>query len=178
MRQRDLDSLGALFLIPLLVGCAASHPAAPSPMPAQLRAAPPQVLALELRATGVQVYECRPSQGDPARFDWLLKAPEAELSDHAGKPVGRHFAGPTWEATDGSKVVGEVVARDSGPDPAAIPWLLLRATTASGSGVFAQTQSIQRLHTVGGKAPAEGCSQSQNGTQLRVPYSADYLFYR
>lgn len=178
MNQRRLDALGAFSLIPVLAGCATSHPQPASTIPEQLRAPPSQVLATQVHASGVQIYECRPSKGDATRFEWTFRAPEADLSDRTGKIVGKHYAGPTWEAKDGSKVVAEVIARDNGPDPAAIPWLLLRTTSATGSGVFSQTQSIQRLHTVGGKAPAEGCNETQNGNQVRVPYTADYLFYR
>jgi hypothetical protein len=135
------------------------------------------VLSLETQATGVQIYECNPGKADPARFEWVFKAPEADLFDGAGRKVGKHYAGPTWESNDASKVQGEVVARDDGPDAGAIPWLLLKAKTTSGSGVFGQTQSIQRVRTVGGKAPAQACSRDEAGKEARVPYKATYYFY-
>ena len=178
MKQRYQGAMVASPLMSVLAACAASQAPPAGSVPEPLRAPPSQVLAIQVHATGVQIYDCRPSKRDPTRVEWTLRAPEADLSDRAGKTVGKHYAGPTWEAKDGSKVVGEVVARDNGPDPAAIPWLLLHATSATGTGIFAQTQSIQRLRTVGGKAPAEGCTEAQNGSQLRVPYAADYLFYR
>jgi hypothetical protein len=74
-------------------------------------------------------------------------------------------------------VVGEIKARDDGPDANAIPWLLLSAKSASGDGVLGQTASIQRARTVGGKAPREGCSPTRAGTEVRVPYTAKYYFY-
>jgi hypothetical protein len=126
----------------------------------------------------VQIYGCQSSAEDAAHFAWVLKAPDAQLSDRAGKMIMRHFAGPTWQATDGSAVVGEVVARDNGPDPDAIAWLLLRAKSTSGSGLLRRTLSIQRLQTLGGKAPAAGCTASQAGSEVRVNYSAEYLFYK
>ena len=178
MDRRRLEALGTLFFIAVLAGCATPHDEPASPIPELLRAPAAQVLSTQVHASGMQIYECQPSKDDPARFAWTLRAPDAELFDATGRSFGKHYAGPTWEANDGSKVVGEVVARDNGPDPTAIPWLLLRATSASGSGAFGQTQSIQRLHTFGGKAPAEGCSPTQKGKELRVPYAADYLFYR
>jgi len=107
----------------------------------------------------------------------VLKAPEADLVDGAGMKIARHYAGPTWEAKDGSKVMGEPVARDNGPDPTAIPWLLLSAKSTSGTGLLSNTQFIQRLRTAGGKAPADGCDQAHAGAESRVAYSADYLFY-
>ena|SRR5882724_266469 len=177
MDQRNPVILIATALVALHAGSAFADTAPSTDIPEPLQAPAAQVLSSQLRATGVQIYECRPSKNDASRFEWQFRAPEADLFDHGGKPVGKHYAGPTWEANDGSKVVGEVVARDNGPDPAAIPWLLLRAISAAGKGIFGQTQSIQRLHTVGGKAPSDGCSQAQNGKEARVPYKADYHFY-
>jgi len=107
----------------------------------------------------------------------VKKAPEADLFDSNGKKIGKHYAGPTWESNDGSKVIGEVKARDNGPDASAIPWLLLSAKSTSGKGVFSQALSIQRLFTVGGKAPAEGCDQAQSGKEARIAYKARYFFF-
>src|SRR5208282_2862008 len=121
-------------------------------VPDKLKAPEGQTLALDLRAEGVQIYVCSARKDDTTKFEWTLKAPEAELFDASGKKVVKHYAGPTWEATDGSKVVGELKARDDGPDPNAIPWLLLSAKMTSGNGLLAKTTSIQRLETVGGKA--------------------------
>ncbi len=146
-------------------------------VPETLKVPVTQVISLEAQATGVQIYECKVSKDDSMRFEWVFKAPEAELFDSAGKRIGRHYTGPTWEANDGSKVVGEVRARDNGPDPNAIPWLLLSAKSTSGNGVFSQTQSIQRMQTAGGKAPEEGCNREQVGKETRVPYKAKYYFY-
>jgi hypothetical protein len=142
----------------LLVSCAASQVGTTLMVPENLRAPAGQVLSLEAQATGVQIYVCNASKTDPTRFEWIFKAPEADLFDGVGKKIGKHYAGPTWESNDGSKVLGEVTARDDGPDAGAIPWLLLKGKSPSGSGVFGQTQSIQRVRTVGGKAPAQGCS--------------------
>jgi hypothetical protein len=146
-------------------------------VPENLKVPATQTLAVVAQASGVQIYECNASRADPARFEWVFKAPEAELLDNAGKKIGKHYAGPTWESDDGSKVVGEVKARDDGPDANAIPWLLLTAKSTEGSGTFGRTQSIQRVNTVGGKAPAEACNQSQLGKSVRVAYRAAYNFY-
>jgi|SRR5271167_111937 len=160
-----------------LAGCAASGGRHPDDVPANLKITGSEVLTQQLHATGVQVYRCEPAKADPARFEWAFKQPEATLFARSGRNVGKHYAGPTWEANDGSKVTGEVIARANSPAPDAIPWLLLRAKTTSGTGIFGAVISIQRLHTVGGAAPAGGCTQAQAGQELRVAYSADYLFY-
>jgi hypothetical protein len=137
-----------------------------------------QTLSLEARAVGVQIYDCKPGKDDPSRFEWIFRAPEADLFDAAGNKIGRHYAGPTWESNDGSKVVGEVKARDDGPDAKAIPWLLLGAKSVSGDGVLGRTASVQRIQTAGGIAPADGCSPSQAGKEARVPYGASIIFIR
>jgi len=51
-----------------------------------------------------------------------------------------------------------------------------QAVTTEGPGIFADTTFIQRVNTVGGKAPsADGAFVGQ---VARVPYTADYFFYR
>ena len=156
----------------LCAGCATST------IPQNLRVSQTEVLLLETAATGVQIYECKASKDDPAKFEWAFKAPEADLFDTAGYKIGKHYAGPSWESDrDGSKVVGVLKARADAPDANAIPWLLLGAKSTSGTGVFARTVSIQRVDTVAGKAPRDGCGQAQTGIEARVPYKATYFFY-
>ncbi len=177
MKQRYVTTIAKVSLVALFACCATANAGAVPGVPETLKVSATQVLSLETQGTGVQIYECKAGKDDPAKFEWVFKAPEAELFDSAGKKIARHYAGPTWEANDGSKVVGEVKAKDNGPDPNAIPWLLLSAKSTSGNGVFSRTKSIQRLNTVGGKAPAEGCTQAQAGKETRVPYKAKYYFY-
>jgi hypothetical protein len=145
--------------------------------PASLKVQPGQVLTLVAKANGVQIYQCAPDKIEPNRYKWTFKSPEAELFNSHGKLIGKHYGGPTWEATDGSKVVGKVVASENDSDANAIPWLLLKATSNSGPGIFAKTTSVQRLNTVSGKAPLEGCDQEHAGKEARVSYTAQYYFY-
>ncbi len=177
MKDRYATTLAGASLAAILAGCAASNVGTNPLVPENLKVPAGQTLSLVSPATGVQIYECGAIKADPARFEWVFKAPEADLFDLSGKKIGRHYAGPTWESSDGSKVVGEVKARDDGPAATAIPWLLLAAKSTSGNGAFGRTQSIQRLYTVGGKAPAGGCSKAQLGKEARVPYKATYYFY-
>ena len=146
-------------------------------VPENLRAPQTQWMLIEAKATGVQIYECSPGKADSAKYEWAFKGPEAELFDGKGVKVGKHYGGPTWESNDGSKVVGEVKSRADSTDAYAIPWLLLNAKSTSGTGIFSKTQSIQRLETSGGKAPAGGCDKAQAGREARVPYKATYYFY-
>ena len=161
----------------LLAGCASTPALAPIVLPDNLQVAPTQVLTLEAKATGVQIYQCAAAPADAAKFEWHFVAPQAELYDQHDNKIGQHYAGPTWESNDGSKVVGALQAQSKAADADAIAWLLLSAKANSGKGVFGQTQSIQRLQTLGGAAPADGCDQARLGQQTRVPYQAIYRFY-
>jgi len=185
MNQQFSISLTAILCASLLSGCVGRHrnhqtqqesldiPNAPMALHAQ----PGQVLKMEAKGTGVQIYTCGIDKNDASKYAWIFKAPEADLVDARGKIIGKHYAGPTWEASDGSKVVGQVKASSSESDPKSIPSLLLNAVSNSGTGVFAKTTSIQRLFPVSGKAPADGCDQDHLGKEVRVTYTAQYYFY-
>ena len=143
-------------------------------VPQQLQPPANEKLLFKVHAKGDQVYTCK---GDAAQFTWTLKAPDAQLFDKDGKPFGKHFAGPSWEASDGSRVTGKAVANAPSPDLESIPWLLVNIVSHDGNGVLSNATTIQRLNTKGGKAPASGCDASHAGQEVRVSYSADYLFY-
>ena len=145
-------------------------------VPKDLEAPAGEEVILVGHAKGVQIYACQ--KGEDQKFAWVLKAPEAKLTDAARKRIIHHYAGPTWEHVDGSKVVGKVVAKADAPKPGAIPWLLLTATSHAGEGILSRVTSIQRIHTAGGLAPkAKSCKASANGKEARSRYSADYYFY-
>jgi len=122
-------------------------------------------------AAGVQLYVWNGS-------GWVFQAPEAVLfadaSTHGN--IGIHYAGPTWESESGSKVVGAAIANAPSPNPDSIPLLLIRAVSTQGPGIFARTTFIQRVNTVGGRAPVT--AGTTTGQIARVPYTAEYFFYR
>ena len=169
--------IASASFVAFLSGCASSGIGMTPSVPEKLKVPATETLSVVAQAAGVQIYECNAGKTDPTLFEWAFKAPEAELFNNAGKKIGKHYAGPTWESDDGSKVIGEVKALDDGPDASAIPWLLLSAKSVEGNGIFAKTQSIQRVKTVGGKAPVDGCNQAQSGKVARVAYRATYNFY-
>jgi hypothetical protein len=131
---------------------------------------------LEVPATGVQIYTC--GKNDAGAPIWVFKAPEATLFDTAKKQIGKHYAGPTWEALAGGKVVGAVKANAPAPEAGAIAWLLLDIKSSEGAGVFNQAKGILRVATHGGVAPAQGCDAAHAGEEARVPYTATYLFLK
>jgi hypothetical protein len=153
-----------IHLVSLLAvaGCASMQ------VPDNLKPAANESLAQVVPAKGVQIYECREQK-------WVFVAPQADLFDRAGKKIGTHYAGPHWEAADGSKVVGAVKARADAPQAGSIPWLLLGAKSVGPQGAFSGVTSIQRVATTGGTAPAGQCAQA--GARARVDYTAEYYFF-
>lgn len=137
--------------------------------------APTKSPAIQAFAKGDQIYTCAASN---STYAWALKAPDATLHDAKGKVIGKHFAGPSWQANDGSIVVGEPLNVSPSPNPGAVAWLVLHAKSHSGSGEMANVAYIVRMQTEGGVAPASGCDASHADTEVRVPYSAVYLFFR
>lgn len=142
-------------------------------VPKQIEPPANEPLLLRVHAKGDQIYTCK---ADGAQFTWTLKGPEAQLFDNDGKPFGKHFPGPSWEANDGSRVTGKAVANAPSPDANSIPWLLINVLSHDGNGVLSRTTTILRINTKGGKAPASGCDAAHAGKEVRRPYSADYLF--
>ena len=164
MLTRSLFTFAALSLFAV--------PAIAQDIPAKL--VPPQggPLVGKYTAKGVQIYVCTVKGGGS---EWSFKAPEAELIDAGGRPFAKHYAGPTWEAPDGSKIVGKILASKPALKTDAIPWLLL-SVESSGSGVLAGARFVQRINTSGGVGPTGACPTA--GTERRVDYTADYIFYK
>ncbi|MGA2961296.1 MAG: DUF3455 domain-containing protein [Candidatus Korobacteraceae bacterium] len=167
-------SLGILIFVTVFCrdALAQDRPAVPE----SIKVPSERHLVFRGHALGDQVYACQPSPSGDSQFAWVLSAPDAKLFDDTGKEIATHFAGPTWQSTDGSQVRGKVLAQ-SVPDSASIPWLLLNAVDHSGTGVMSNVVTIQRLDTKGGKAPAIGCDAQHAGEKRRVNYTADYYFY-
>ncbi|HZP71102.1 MAG TPA: DUF3455 domain-containing protein [Pseudolabrys sp.] len=131
-----------------------------------------ETLVTTAHAVGVQVYECKfDSAGKPT---WQFREPIATLIID-GKTVGRHFAGPVWEMSDGSAANAKVSAQAPGATPNDIPLLRLDVAARHGSGLLSGVTTIQRLNTHGGRA---GAACDSPGALLGVPYTADYAFYR
>jgi hypothetical protein len=133
------------------------------------------VLLAQAYGRGVQKYACPVSATSKAVPHAILLAGD----ENEGDLVAIHFVGPTWEALDGSSVVGDAANAKHfiPPDPDGVDWLLLPAKSTTGNGLFSRVTYIQRLDTDGGKPLAEGCDQANNQTEVLVEYSARYLFY-
>jgi hypothetical protein len=171
----------SLMLSSWVISSALAAPTPDSPpanLPPALAVPGDQPFSFKSFAKGYQIYTCQAAPETPGTYAWTLKAPLADLFNTSGRPMGTHYAGPTWEAGDKSKIVASVKARANAPDSNAIPWLLLEVKSQEGQGMFSNVNWIQRVNTVGGKAPTQPCDASQQNNEVRVPYSADYYFYR
>jgi len=130
---------------------------------------------LTVHAKGDQIYLC---VLDTGVYTWKWQAPDAELFDNQAQTlVGSHGAGPSWKYRDGSSAKAKVIQKADAPDKANVPWLLLEVTKHNGQGLLAQASYIQRINTQGGVSPTSGCDTNHLGSEKRVPYGADYVFY-
>jgi hypothetical protein len=135
-------------------------------------AAPGETIVLSVHAEGAQVYDCKAGAG--GKLAWAFREPIATLLAD-GKTVGRHYAGPNWEHSDGSAVTGKGVGSVPGATPNDIPWLKLEVVSRRGSGILSGVTTVQRINTSGGKLEGP-CDKA--GAYRSVPYSADYVFLR
>src|SRR5580658_10561094 len=113
-------------------------------IPDNLKPPANETLILQAHGVGDQIYACNGST-------WAFSRPDAKLLDDSGKQIGTHFAGPTWESSDGSRVMAKAAATAT-PDPNSVPWLLLKATDHQGDGIMKRVTSILRISTMGGLA--------------------------
>ena len=174
MRRPLLISLliALLTLAGALPAVAHQSSSAAGDVPPELQPPEGQHLVLKAIGRGSQNYVC-----DQASGKWTFRDPTATLSRH-GRAIGIHYAGPTWELFDGSKVTATVRVNVPAPNPAKdIPWLLLQATSNAGSGVLSTVDYVQRLFTKGGVAPDGGVCDPAEDTSVGIRYSAVYAFY-
>jgi len=168
--------IGLLIMLAIVGMASAASPAIPenlptlpSPLCDRVQAPAGNELFFHVYAKGLQIYRWTGSA-------WV-STPSATLYADSGyhAQVGTHYAGPTWESNSGSFV--KAVRQDGcTPDPNAIPWLLLQATSTSGPGVFSSVTFVQRVNTTGGVGPT--APGSYINESVEVPYTAEYYFYR
>lgn len=135
-------------------------------------------VAMETVGIGEITYECRDKANAPGQMEWVFAGPKAVLQDRSGKQVGTYYGPPaTWESNDGSKLTGtQVAVAPSGPGN--IPFQLVKANPAMGSGAMSGVTYIQRVALKGGVAPASECSAATKGKREVVQYQADYIFWK
>jgi len=135
--------------------------------------------AFRLLANGIQVYECRAALTGQDQYHWVFVAPDATLNDPAsGHDVAAYRSIDQWNSlTDLSSVSAVLRAtQEAGSDN--LPWTYMRAIPASADGMFAGVTSVQRVNTRGGAAPRNGCGADTAGAEARVPFTAEFYFYK
>jgi hypothetical protein len=135
-------------------------------------------VAIETVGVGEITYECRNKANGAEGMEWGFVGPKAVLNDRAGKEVGNYYGPPaTWASKDGSKITGtQVAVAPSGPSN--LPYQLVKANPATGSGQMTGVSYIQRVALKGGVAPAGACSEANKGSRELVKYQADYIFWK
>ena len=161
----------------LLTACTTFAATDNASLPEPVRVPAGHVETMESVGVGEITYECREKKDMAGAFEWVFVAPVAVLNDMQNKPVGKYYAGPTWEANDGSKVTGKQVAI-APASPGNIPLQLVKAEPAMGKGAMTGVSYIQRLETKGGVAPAASCDMATKGAKQQVKYQSKYVFYK
>lgn len=166
--------------IVLLTACGAMHgaPFSQAGLPQGIQVPAGHRVAMETVGKGEILYECRDKAGMPGQTEWTFVGPEARLLDRAGKQVGRYYGPPaTWESSDGSRLTAtQLAVAPSGPT--SLPYQLVRANPALGSGAMTGVTYIQRVALQGGVAPSAPCTMAGKGQRMTVPYQADYIFWK
>lgn len=149
-------------------------------------------------ALGTQNYYCTtfPSGPSGPPIGWAFYGPQATLYAGNGAQIATHFLAPNpdendtlraaWQhSRDSSTVFAKAIETSTDPAyvaPDAIPWLKLEVTgwergPRNGRRLLRATY-VQRVNTVGGKAPATGCEDAADiGKKALVPYETDYYFW-
>lgn len=144
-------------------------------IPDKIRAPEGHEAFLTVHARGDQIYQCNADQGG---YAWQIQAPDAQLFDDHGQIVGKHYEGPVWEYKEGSRLQGKIIERVDMAPGSAITWLLVKVIGHKGDSQFAKASYINRINTNGGLPPTSGCDANHLGSEKRVSYSADYIFYQ
>jgi len=143
-------------------------------VPDVIRVPAGQLAKLTVHAIGDQIYQCVLQDNV---YAWQTQAPDAKLFDMKGQVVGNHYSGPVWEYKEGSRIVGRVVRKFDVDLGVSIPWLLVEVVAHHGEGVFSDISFINRVNTRGGLTPSTSCNANHLGSEKRVNYTADYVFY-
>ncbi len=173
----------ALATATLLAACGAMKPAS-SPMfsqdslPDAIKVPAGNRVAMETVGVGEITYECRSKANAPDQTEWVFVGPRAVLNDRSGKQVGSYYGPPaTWESKDGSRLTAtQLAVAPSGMGN--LPYQLVKANPAMGSGTMTGVTFIQRVALKGGVAPASPCAPANKGERQVVKYQADYIFWK
>ncbi|WP_029526244.1 DUF3455 domain-containing protein [Polaromonas glacialis] len=178
-------ALATLCAAALLAACGSMAPMKPmaatfkqDSLPDAVKVPAGHQVAMETVGVGEITYECRDKANAPGMTEWVFVGPNALLNDRSGKQVGKYYGPPaTWEAMDGSKVTAtQLAVAPAGTGN--LPYQLVKANPAMGSGAMTGVSYIQRVALKGGVAPASVCNAASKGAREIVKYQADYIFWK
>jgi hypothetical protein len=157
-------SISAIGLLAVVGSAAGATPIDP----------PDAQVLLRTTASGVQIYSCE--YGANHTLGWVFSSPRATLFDSSGTEVIDHSAGPSWEARDGSRIVGRVLTQMPSEAPNSVAQLLLETHSTGVKGLLSEVRYVQRTMTSGGVAPIAPCT-AEHATGSS-PYIATYTFFK
>ena len=174
----SISALALASAAVLLSACSTTPMYSQDALPPTVQVPAGNSVALQTVGAGDITYECRVKKDMAGQFEWVFVGPDAVLSDRSGKAVGKYFGPPaTWASNDGSKVTAtQLAVAPAGTGN--IPFQLVKANPAVGSGAMTGVTYIQRVATKGGVAPATACGAGNVGSKEIVKYQADYIFWK
>ncbi len=162
----------------ILSACSTTPMYSQQSLPSEVQVPSGHRVVMQTVGSGEITYECRAKKDAAGQFEWVFVGPNAVLADRSGKSLGKYYGPPaTWENNDGSKVTAtQVAVAPAGSGN--IPFQLVKANPAVGSGAMNGVTYIQRVATNGGIAPASMCGAGNVGSKENVKYQADYIFWK
>ncbi len=162
----------------ILSACSTTPMYSQQSLPSEVQVPAGHRVVMQTVGSGEITYECRAKKDAAGQFEWVFVGPKAVLADRSGKSLGKYYGPPaTWENNDGSKVTAtQVAVAPAGSGN--IPFQLVKANPAVGSGAMNGVTYIQRVATNGGIAPASMCGAGNVGSKENVKYQADYIFWK
>lgn len=178
MKNISLSVLAAASAAALLSACATSPMYSQDKLPASVQVPSGNKVAMETVGAGDITYQCRAKKDAAGQYEWVFVGPDAVLTDRSGKAVGKYFGPPaTWASNDGSKLTAtQVAVAPAGTGN--IPYQLVKANPAMGSGAMTGVTYIQRVAIKGGVAPMTACGAGNVDAKEVVKYQADYIFWK
>jgi hypothetical protein len=168
--MRRIEKSPAVLAAFFLMLCVAGTTITPNGWAAE---PPPGLQPWRWLGFGVQRYTCVLSNGHRS---WQPIGPNAVLTGMDGHLRGRHSSGPSWQALDGSRIVGSVLQSIPSPRRDAISWLALSVREHHGQGQLDKVAFVFRLDTEGGQPPSARCGSGTGAMTINVPYRAAYVF--
>ena len=139
--------------------------------------APPQDVSMSFSyvGTGYQQFQCT---ADSKGYYWRFIAPEVEIRDAAGRLFARQGADFTFSAPDGSSLKAKINASSTAGPRSQMKDVLFEGTPRGNlKGKLSSFTWVKRTDARGG-IPTTACHKGNLGTFLKVPFSANYAFYK